>query len=213
MISGAIDAMIERLKMRVGFQLEEHFAKCPHAEKIAILAFNHRLESRILNMFRLKFSHLNHLPFTLLAGAGYLCGHLTKAESKEFVRIGLTERDEAIACGRASLIDRVAVRLAMGEHNPYKAALERFAADPDADLHPTCVVLLRDYLLALVHTRRTEAQHAHIHFAQNKKTWMGPVLLNTVLKGPELDEKLDDPDFWLFCVSEFRKRNVFRQLA
>lgn len=214
MVSGHTDRMLSNLSNVSTPALRRHLDMVGDHERHAILRFSDRLRQRLQVVISMKFRFTKELPYTLFAGAGHLpgIGVLQKSEARRLIREALAERDRLIAAGVGASLHRVAHRLCMGERNPHAVALEAFASGADDDLQPETAVVLRDYGLALVHTRRTEAQHAHIKVAQKKKTWMLPSLLNSALKSIELRASLKTADFWAFCLDNWHRRDLKRKL-
>ena len=116
-------------------------------------------------------------PYIYLGGVGYLLGECSKAKSQALVRSGLQQRDAAVASGDADRLHKVTHRLSVSQTgqspNPHQLALEAFAStsvdSPDCNLELDTAVVLRDYTLGKVVTRKTEAQHALIGMYQAKK--------------------------------------------
>ena len=207
MITHHVAGMLERFSAVTCAELTEHLENCRLAERKELLVFKSHLDTRLCARFRHKFDFLFHPPYVFLAGVSR-----DIEMARRFVRRGLEEVQLAIANGREHALDNVTVRLAVGSGNLHAQAMQRFGAGTDHMLEPGTLVLLRDYGLAKVVSRLTEAQHAYILMWQKKCTNMSVVLLNVKLKLPELRQSLQvNADFWNFCVLNWRRRNLVRR--
>ena len=176
MVCGHVDKMLHRLANTKCPKFEQYVGTCQAPLAARSIAFSNSLNGRLLTRLDLKLGFRNEAPYVFIGAIGYRTGHCSKSHSKSLVREGLRQRDEAIASGRASQLHKVTHRFVLDgdQVNPHRLAFEEFADDPDVDLDLPTVVLMRDYSLGKVTTRKTEAQHAHIKGNQQKKVSRWP---------------------------------------
>ena len=94
--------------------------------------------------------------------------------------------------------------------NHGRPILSSFVSDDPSDLPLETQALMFDYLGAKVHSRKTEGQHGLIHGIQGKKVWAEPVLINALMKAPEIERSLATDAFYSFCRVNWHTRDLNR---
>eukprot|EP00928_Gymnodinium_smaydae_P033028 TRINITY_DN2376_c0_g1_i2.p1 TRINITY_DN2376_c0_g1~~TRINITY_DN2376_c0_g1_i2.p1 ORF type:complete len:572 (-),score=68.26 TRINITY_DN2376_c0_g1_i2:377-2092(-) len=213
-VCGHIDSMLGRLANLECPVLKKYLEhESPEVGNI-IVRFKDDLIKRLVPRLDEKFSFRRQAPYLYLAAVGPSLGICNLQRAKELVKKGLEHRDAMIVKGGVDSLNRVTVRLSVGEQNQHRIDLERFVgAQNDEELAGETRVLIRDYSYGKVVSRKTEAVHGNIKLAQRKTAWALVNFINYRLKAPEIEAKLSrDTEFWNFCVANYRSRDLNRLL-
>ena len=169
MVAGHVDTMLNGLGSVTDPMLDAYMAGCGPLEAAACIGFGQRLDTQLVVRLRLKFSFVFQVPCLFFCAIAHEQGICSVEEARVKVRKGLQLRDTAIRNGRSNILDGVTLRLACGADNGFRRDLERFANSEIDNVSRDLAILLRDYCLGKVVTRKTEGMHGLIKGVQARK--------------------------------------------